>query len=116
MALRPKSSSVNFSDFSVSMCYMLTTLERIHRQKLCEQPANLVITSANDSLHKIDSKHYKNQALDLRSKSFKNEEDKAKFMAVLKRELGPKFTVIYEYPGEVNEHFHIQVKRGEVYP
>lgn len=115
MALKPKSSLVNF-EFSVSMCYMLCTLERIHRLKLCEQPENLVITSANDSKHKTDSKHYKNQALDLRSKSFKTEEMKAKFMAVLKRELGPKFTVIYEYPGEVNEHFHVQVKKGEVFP
>ena len=113
--LKPKSSSINF-EFSVSICYMLSTLERVHRLKLCEQPENLVITSANDSKHKIDSKHYKNQALDLRSKSFKDEEAKAKFMEVLQRELGPKFTVIYEYPGMLQEHFHIQVKRNQVYP
>ena len=116
MPLKPKSSSVIFAEFSVSLCYILSTLERVHRLKLCEQPENLVITSANDGKHKVDSKHYKNQALDLRSKNFKTEENKAKFMTVLKRELGPKFTIIYEYPGEVNEHFHIQVKKNEVYP
>lgn len=116
MAVKPKSSAVNFQEFSVSICYILSALERINRLNFCTQPEHLVITSANDGKHKVDSKHYKNQALDLRSKSFKTEEMKADFMAILRRELGPKFTIIYEYPGEINEHFHIQVKKGEVFP
>lgn len=116
MALRPKSTSVLFQEFSVSICYMLTTLERIHRFKKTNQPADLVITSANDSHHKEGSKHYKNQALDIRSKSFKTEKDKAAFMTELASELGPKFIVIYEYPNEINEHFHIQVRKDEVFP
>ena len=116
MAVRPKSSAVRFEEFSVSICHILFALERINRLNLCPQPEHLVITSANDGRHKIDSKHYKNQALDLRSKSFKTEEMKHHFMTVLRNELGPKFAILYEYPGEVNEHFHIQVKKGEVFP
>ena len=116
MALKLKSSRVNIQEFTASICFILSNLERIHRRKLCPQPENLVITSANDSQHKIDSKHYKNQALDIRSKSFKSEADKYRFMTVLSHELGPKFTIIYEYPDEANEHFHIQVKRGETFP
>jgi len=116
MALRTKSPSVQFQDYSVSLCYILSKLEEVHRLKKSIQPENLVITSVNDGNHKVGSKHYKNQALDLRSKSFGNEEHKAAFMTVLARALGPKFTVIYEYPGEINEHFHIQVRKGEVFP
>lgn len=116
MAVKLKSSAVHIEEFSASLCYMFSALERINRLKFCFQPEHLVITSINDGKHKDDSKHYKNQALDLRSKSFKTEEMKADFMTVLKRELGPKFTIIYEYPGMTNEHFHIQVKKGEVFP
>jgi len=116
MAVKPKSSSVIFQEYSASLCRILTVLEEIHRTKKTEQPENLIITSVNDGRHKIDSKHYKNQALDLRSKNFKDEIDKADFMEALSKALGPKFTVIYEFPGGVSEHFHIQVKRGEEYP
>jgi hypothetical protein len=116
MALKTKSSAVLFPEFTVSLCHILSKLEEIHRLNKCPQPENLIITSANDSKHKIESKHYKNQALDLRSKNFKTETEKADFMQELSKALGPKFTIIYEYPGLVNEHFHIQVKKGEVFP
>ncbi len=79
-------------------------------------PENLVITSINDGVHKSDSKHYKNQAIDLRSKSFKTEEDKFEFCSKFQKFLGPRFSILYEYPGMTNEHFHIQVKKGEVFP
>ena len=116
MALKLKSSTVTIQEFSASLCYIFTVLEELHRLKKVLQPENLIITSINDGRHKADSKHYKNQALDLRSKNFKDEIDKYEFMSQLKAELGPKFTVIYEYPGDANEHFHVQVKRGEVFP
>ena len=112
MALRPKSESVKFPEFTTELCHILSTLVEIDKRTDLEKPEHLVITSANDSKHKPDSKHYKNQAIDLRSKSFKTEADKADFMAALAKALGPRYTVIYEYPGQVNEHFHIQLKRG----
>ncbi len=116
MALVVKGPFVTFKDFSLPLCRILTALAIIHNKKTISQPVNLVITSANDGKHKVDSKHYKNQALDLRSKSFKNETDKHEFMTALSNELGNKFTVLYEYPGGENEHFHVQVKKDEVFP
>ena len=116
MAIRAKSTSVNFDDYSLAICHILSALAKIHAKGTVGQPINLIITSANDGQHKPDSKHYKNQAIDLRSKSFKDEQAKFDFMTALSKELGPKFSILYEYPGQLNEHFHIQVKKGESWP
>ncbi len=112
MAILTKSHAVLFPEFSPAIIYILSKLAEVNRFG----PTDLVITSANDGKHKVDSKHYKNLALDLRSKNFKDENAKFTFMVELKKALGPKFTVLYEYPGLVNEHFHVQVKRDEVFP
>lgn len=71
-------------------------------------PKDYVITSINDGKHRAGSKHYVNRAADVRSKSFADETAKAAFVDVLRDELGPGYTVLYEYVGTVNEHFHIQ--------
>jgi hypothetical protein len=75
------------------------------------QPEDLVITSLNDSTHAKMSKHYVNQAADVRSKSFRDEKAKAAFVSQLKATLGPGFTVLYEMPGGDSEHFHVQRAR-----
>jgi len=116
MAVKLKSSAVKIEEFSVSLCHIFSKLEEVHRLKKSPQPENLVITSINDGIHKSDSKHYKNQAVDIRSKSFKDELDKVDFVTHLMKALGPKFSLIYEHPGEANEHFHIQVKKGQMFP
>ncbi len=112
MAILTKSHAVLFPEFSPAIVHILNKLVEVNKFG----PEHLVITSANDGKHKVDSKHYKNLAIDLRSKNFKNEDSKFIFMVELKKVLGPKFIVLYEYPGLVNEHFHVQVKRDEVFP
>jgi hypothetical protein len=76
----------------------------------------LVITSCNDSNHAVNSRHYKDEALDIRSKNFNTIEDKVMFKNALQEELGGKFTVLLESLGTDNEHFHVQVKKDETYP
>lgn len=76
----------------------------------------LTITSCNDSTHKVDSQHYKDAAVDIRSKNFLNMIEKGMFKSYLQEELGPKFIVIFESIGTDNEHFHVQLKRTEVFP
>ena len=82
-------------------------------------PAELTVTSINDSGHGVDSKHYKDMAIDLRSKSFPSAMkldfvDKfAHHLNILSK--GTKYTVLLEGLGTANEHFHIQVAKGTTY-
>src|SRR5574343_1645784 len=75
------------------------------------QPEDLVITSLNDSTHKKQSRHYTNEACDVRSKSFRDEKAKAAFVSQLEATLGSGFTVLYEMPGGDSQHFHIQPRK-----
>jgi hypothetical protein len=84
----------------------------------------LVITSINDGNHIIGSRHYTDEAVDVRSKNFLNIESKVKFMNSLLIILNssPKvikedsFTILLEDERTDNEHFHIQVSKGKTYP
>ena len=76
----------------------------------------IVITSINDSVHGAKSRHYTDEAIDLRTRNFTNEADKIAFIIELRAELGPKFTVLHESRGTSNEHIHVQVVKGGTYP
>jgi hypothetical protein len=78
-------------------------------------PGEVVLTSIHDSVHAPKSRHYTDEAVDLRSKSF-SPLSKRKFREVLQTRLGPRFTVLLEGVGTPNEHFHVQVKKGTRYP
>lgn len=107
--------SVRFESFTPAMMVMVNTLYACDRGKLEGQPDDLVITSANDSTHGAQSRHYRNEALDLRSKTFAAEA-KEPFRKHLEKQLGPKFRVLFEGKGTANEHFHIQVRKGLTFP
>ena len=69
----------------------------------------VVITSANDGAHKDGSLHYKNAAVDVRTKNFPDEPTKKSFLAALVKELGDAdFDFLYEDPGGANQHVHIE--------
>lgn len=80
-----------------------------------DTPADIVITSANDSTHSPTSQHYQDAAIDLRTHNFPSETARLKFAAQLRAELGPAFTVLYEGAGTPNAHLHVQPKKGTVY-
>ena len=99
-------------DFTSSaICHILYHLTKV--SKLCER--DLTITSGNDSKHLADSKHYTNQAVDVRSKFF-SQPTKTLILDEIKKELGEKFFVDLEYEGLDNEHIHIQVRKGGSFP
>jgi hypothetical protein len=77
--------------------------------------SELVITSVNDSEHMDGSRHYSNEALDLRVRNLPSDLARQRLQAQLRAELGPAFTVLYEHAGTPNQHLHIQVKRGTIY-
>jgi hypothetical protein len=86
-------------------------------------PPVLVITSINDGMHQQGSRHYSNEAIDLRSHDFPSDRSKREFRASFERALNlrpggvlfdpPLFRVLFEDAGGANEHFHVQVARGQ---
>jgi hypothetical protein len=67
----------------------------------------ITVTSGNDSTHKVGSKHYSDEALDIRTKDLTKMEKHALATAV-KARLGLDYDVILESEGKANEHLHIE--------
>lgn len=107
-------SNVRFKRWTKALNEMITASDIIMNRY--EWIPELIITSVNDSVHNKNSRHYKDEAIDIRSKNFKNLQDKLMFKSALADELGPKFTVLLEGLDTPNEHFHVQVKKGETFP
>ena len=102
-------------NYTPALSKILECILILNEQNIETWPKDFWITSINDSTHLPNSKHYKNEALDLRSKNFKTKSEKLTFINKLKLLLGDKFTVLFENENTNNEHFHIQVKKGEVF-
>jgi hypothetical protein len=84
-------------------------------------PDVLLVTSANDSQHTTNSRHYSDEALDWRTKgpwenSMRSRAKKLKFRKRFAELLGDRFTVMLEGTGKAHEHLHSQVKKGGQYP
>ena len=84
-------------------------------------PEVLLVTSANDSAHAVNSRHYTDDALDFRTKgplenTMRSRARKLKFRRRYAELLGARFTVLFEGAGKPHEHIHVQVKKGETYP
>ena len=109
-------ASVRFKRLTPALMTLLNALYAADRGKVEGQPEDLVITSANDSTHGEFSRHYRDEALDVRSKSFASEQAKKVFRDSLVSQLGQKFTVLYESRGTPNEHLHLQVRKGTTFP
>lgn len=77
----------------------------------------LVITSACDGEHSGPSDpHHRGEAYDVRSHDI-DPVLKDKVIATIMDILGTdRFSGFIESPGTDNEHFHIQVKKGTIYP
>jgi hypothetical protein len=105
MNVKTKNRAVWFEEFTPAMRRILQVVWELNDT----HKYGFVITSANDSVHMSDSKHYHNEAIDLRSHNLKSPDE---VRMLLKSKLGDKFTVLYESPGKPNAHIHIQTKRG----
>jgi hypothetical protein len=110
--VKTKSRSVVFTELTPGLAHLLYYLEDFHRKFFAQLVPQLVITSMNDSTHGENSRHYTNEAIDIRSHNFPNREMKRLFRVELEKHLGPRFRVLLENVGTSNEHFHVQVKKG----
>lgn len=70
-------------------------------------PADMVITSGNDSQHMAGSKHYTDEALDFRTKHL-TPHDRGLLVAGVKEKLGKDYDVVLESVGGPNEHLHVE--------
>jgi hypothetical protein len=95
---------------SHALCEIMLALQRTAQI----DGVDLMITAISEGTHLPNSRHYKFEAMDVRSNCF-NDEWKHKVKADLEFYLGPKFGVLLEDEGKPNEHFHIQVKYGTTY-
>lgn len=86
---------------TVDIITILLALEELSR-KLNKV---IVVTSGNDSTHMKNSRHYTNQALDIRSKGYPAKE----MITFLASKLAPKYLILLESFGEANEHIHIEL-------
>lgn len=108
-----------FKEYSAPLHWIFTCLRELVMHASDELPGVIVITSVNDSTHMEGSKHYSDEAIDIRSKNFRTHEAKVDFVLMLKSMLNSNhrepnsFTVILEAIGTDNEHIHAQVRRGE---
>lgn len=67
---------------------------------------SLVVTALRDGKHRPASRHFRGEAVDLRTHNLKPDE-LLKAHELLKAALGPKFAVLLENWGTPNEHVHI---------
>ena len=108
-------ASVRFKGFTRGLIRILVGVQRVAERT--QIPSEIVITSANDGKHskRPRSRHYSNEAIDVRSKTFQSGAARAEFVRRLRKELGTSFYIVYEYHGTANAHFHIQVRKGAWY-
>ena len=108
--------NVRLKRFTPAIRFILISLDDLNARELEDYPTDFVVTSINDSKHKDNSKHYIDLAVDVRSKNFASEFIKKMFVQDMQNRLGSRFYVVYENAGTENEHFHIQVKKGQTFP
>ena len=96
---------VRFSPLRGEIYSIFQTLEEVFAE--CAPSAQVVITSANDSVHSVKSLHYTGFAIDVRSKNLSPVEKHA-VLAKLKSLLDKNYDIILESEGKTNEHFHIE--------
>lgn len=113
--------NVRFKVLSPSLTWMITCLHQLDQNRPVCSPEELTITSVNDSVHTENSKHYKNEAIDIRSHNFSALINKKTFLHLFENMLNThpalpnRFVILLEDEGKANEHFHVQVKKGMIF-
>jgi hypothetical protein len=89
----------------------------LHTQEELGYPEVLFITSINDSGHGTPSKHWRELAVDLRTKGPRRNDmgstkRKQRFRQRWEENCGSRFRIILEKLGTDDEHLHGQVRKG----
>lgn len=106
-------TGVRVQEFTPALLHILVRTERFVDTLV--EVDEVVITSINDSRHGAGSRHYTNEALDIRTHNWPSRESVRWFRRALEEQLGLQFRVLLEDEGTKNEHLHVQVRKGHTY-
>lgn len=110
MAVVRVKAGVAFTVIAPGGFRMLSALD----QAAAAQATDVTITSACDGEHSgPNDPHHRGEAYDVRTH---DQPDKQSLLAAIQKKLGDRFFAFLEDPGTDNEHIHMQVKKGTVYP
>ncbi len=101
MKLKP---GVRLTDLSPQMVLAAIVVNDLYKKRGLE----CVVTSANDSKHMVNSKHYKGNALDFRTHYRELNNLEIGLRDEIRECLGSEYVVLLEGVGTPNEHMHIQ--------
>lgn len=94
--------------------YMLAALRKLAAPLGFEA---VFITAGTNGQHSgPEDPHYKGNALDIRTHNFPTRVARFDFAEALGTELGRQFFAFVEDPDSANEHIHVQVAKGKVWP
>lgn len=101
---------VTFSKIAPGGFRMLAAIEH------AAQIADLTITSACDGQHSgPNDPHHRGEAYDVRTHDL-SEADKNSVLKAIQDFLGDRFFAFLEAANTPNEHIHVQVRKGTVFP
>lgn len=110
MAVVRVKAGVAFTTIAPGGFRMLSALD----EAAAAQTVDVTITSACDGEHSgPNDPHHRGEAYDVRTH---DQPDKQGLLAAIQKKLGDRFYAFLEDPGTDNEHIHMQVKKGTVYP
>lgn len=69
---------------------------------------HLIVTGLCDGAHRVNSLHYIGRAVDLRTHNLAGIAERKNARDLLAGRLGRDFDVLYENPGQANEHIHVE--------
>jgi len=95
-------AGVKLKDLQPQMLIALMLIE----QEYDKFGTTTVVTSGNDSTHKVGSKHYEGKALDFRTKNLGLASQLVQAVKVKLNPLG--YDVLHESIGTPNEHMHVE--------
>ena len=104
---------VRFVSYSGAIRHILNSLYLF--QILGPWPEGIMVTSVADGKHLPNSRHYKGEAIDLRSKNFTATtklQFQREFENYLNKQGVTSYSILLEDLGTENEHFHVQVSYG----
>lgn len=101
--------------------HLLDTLAKVATSSLGRQALaydDITITSGNDGQHSQHSKHYRDEAIDIRTHNLKpamRERFRAYYESALNATTPGHWRVLHEQVGSANEHLHAQVAKGRTF-
>ena len=104
---RTKDSSVYIQALKEPLVHMLVPIAEECRKWNGDNYV-MTITSGNDGKHMKNSLHYKNYAIDIRSKDMRMKEYT---VYKLKKMLGNSYDIFLESHNQPNEHIHIEYEQ-----